>query len=197
MLISGSKKWRKVSFWCSNSSKKISIKYGLLQHLLMSVNNLLTKTYNHQQSVENVLKKNEVWTEMSGYQICSRCWYLFSKCVLNLFVLFVVIPASLCVSIETCGFNSPSQCPLSVTGLTARHPEQPVMSMTQSWGGGGLGGRRGEGSDALVTGGERGGEVGGQLVLLHIRFCLFFISGFHKNLTVINRQQVALFLFFV
>lgn len=40
-------------------------------------------------------------------------------------------------------------------------------------------------------------ETGGQLVLLHIHFCLFFISGFPINLTVINRQQVALFLFFV
>lgn len=60
-----------------------------------------------------------------------------------------------------------------------------------------LGGRRGEGSDALVMGGREEGRWGGQLVLLHIRFCLFFISGFHKNLTVINRQQVALFLFFV
>lgn len=108
-------------------------------------------------------------------------WYLCPKCVLS-FICAVCLSFPLCYvylqrpAVSTVRVRASYQ----LQGLTARHPEQPVVSMT---GGGGL--------DAQVT--------GGQLVLLHVRFCLFFISGFQKKkyLTVINRQQVALFLFFV
>ena len=61
-----------------------------------------------------------------------------------------------------------SRCLLSVTGLTERHPEQSVSQE-----GGREGGLR-----------RSGKQEGGQLVLLHIRFCLFFISGFRKKKTI-------------